>query len=160
MRHFPTDHAPTADIATRRCQTTAMLRLGRVHALVERRVRTLFEQAGLADITPAQSNVLMLLFNARRPLTAREITHEIGLSEPTVSRFLKALEAAGWVHRTPDPQDARARLVAPTDRAREALPRFIEVSNALLDEVFAGFDHDELSVLRGAIERITENLDG
>lgn len=159
MRHFPPDHAPTADLAVRRCQTTAMLRLGRVHALIEQRVRALFADVGL-DVTPAQSNVLMVLFQAKASLTAREIATQLGLSEPTVSRFLKALEAAGWVAREPDPQDARARLVTLTAQARDALPRFIQVSNTLLDAVFEGFSHDEMQVLAKAVARITDNLEG
>ena len=60
---------------------------------------------GLADVTPQQAAVLMVLFQARRPLTARELAEHQGVSQPTVGRFIKALEQQGWVTRDADPND-------------------------------------------------------
>lgn len=161
MRHFPPADAgpePPPDIPLRRCQVRAMLDLGRIHAVISRRAKALFEEQGLADITPAQANVLMVLFGEKAPMTARALHRRLGVSEVTVSRFVVTLEKRGWVQRRRDPNDARAMLVEPTGRAREALPRFIRVTNGLLDETFAGFERDELEVLAGAVRRLTANL--
>ena len=76
----------------------------------------------------------MVLFQGREPLTARELSRRMGYSGVTVSRFVKALAQAGWLERSPDPTDGRAYLLTPTAKARDALPRFIGVSNALLDD--------------------------
>ncbi len=135
-----------------------MLDLGRIHAVVQRRATTLFEEVGLEDITPTQSNILMLLFNAREPMTARQISRALGVAEPTVCRFIKALEGNGWISRRKDPGDARAMLVEPSEKARESLPQFIRVSNALLDQLFDGFTRDEVRKMVVNAQRMTENL--
>ncbi|MCA9709578.1 MAG: MarR family transcriptional regulator, partial [Myxococcales bacterium] len=121
------------DLELRRLQTEAYLNLGRIHRALERCVAALFVREGLADVTPQQAAVLMELFQARQPLTARELARRQALSQPTVGRFVRALEEQGWVTREADPADARAILIRPTRKARRALPRFIAVSNTLLD---------------------------
>ncbi len=155
---FLTDGRPAVDLGLRRAQSRAMLDLGRIHAVIQQRAAALFVEVGLDDITPAQSNVLMLLFEARRPMAAREIHRAMGVAEPTVCRFVKALEQNGWIERRRDPRDARVRLLEPSDKAREALPRFIRVSNALLDRLFDGFAREEIERMVGNAHRMTANL--
>lgn len=158
MRQFPPRAADAPDLGLRRQQTETLLSLALIHAVFEREVAGLFAAHDLDGITPAQSNVLMALFQARGPLTARAVTRRLGLSEATISRFVKALEAAGWVARQRDPDDARAMLIEATDKARAALPRFIAVSNTLLDRAFAGFSRDEIEWLGAAVARVTDNF--
>ena len=139
-------------------QTEAFLTFSRVHRLIEQRVAGLFVEAGLTDVTPQQGNALMVLFQEKRPLTARALAEHMGLSEVTVGRFVKALERAGWVVREPDPDDGRALLIRPTRKAYRALPRFIQVSNALLDRAFAGFSEAQVKRVIATGNRLQENL--
>lgn len=152
MRHFP------PDLQARKRQTGALLDLGRIQAIVERRVSALFAAHDLEGITPAQSNVLMLLFQSKAPLTARAIHRRLGVSEATISRFVQSLERNGWVERQRDPNDGRAWLIAPTTQAYSALPRFIQVSNLLLDQAFTGFDLNRLTALAEGVRDISRNL--
>jgi DNA-binding MarR family transcriptional regulator len=147
------------DLKKRRVQTDTFLEFARLTAIQHHRLRELFARAELGEITPQQSRALMVLFQARQPLTARELSRRMGCSEVTVSRFVKALVQAEWVERTPDPNDGRAYLLIPTAKAREALPRFVGVSNALLDQIFAGFSEAELAALESAMDRIRKNLE-
>ena len=150
---------PTAaELQLRRVQTEAYLDLMRIHREMERRTALLFEEVGLTDVTPAQASALIVLFQARGPMTARALALHLALSEVTVGRFVKALEEAGWVERESDPDDARAMLIRPTARAYRALPRFIQVSNALLDEAFAGFSADEVRKIARTTERLRRNI--
>jgi DNA-binding MarR family transcriptional regulator len=158
LKQFPDEARDGDDRALRRCQVEAMIAMGRIHAVVETRVRELFEAEGLDDITPAQSNALMVMFQARKPLTARELAAKLGVSEVTVSRFVKVLIGKQWVGRRRDPDDGRAWLLEPTARAREALPQFIRVSNALLDGAFGGFSRAEVVAFEQALQRLTANL--
>ena len=121
-----------AVIARRRVQAEAYLNLSRIQREIERRTQDLLAEQDLREVTPAQAGALMVLFQAKRPLRARELAGLLVLSEVTVGRFVHALHEAGWVRRDPDPADSRAVLVAPTPKAYRALPRFIAVSNALL----------------------------
>jgi DNA-binding MarR family transcriptional regulator len=149
--------ADADELARRRLQTEAFLTFARVHRLIEQRVAALFVQEGL-DVTPQQGNALMVLFQEKRSLTARALADLMSVSEVTVGRFVKALERDGWVKREAHPDDARARLLRPTRKAYRALPRFIRVSNALLDRAFATFSEPEVRRVVATGERVRENL--
>lgn len=149
-----------AVIARRRVQAEAYLNLSRIQREIERRTQDLLAEQDLREVTPAQAGALMVLFQAKRPLRARELAGLLVLSEVTVGRFVHALHEAGWVRRDPDPADSRAVLVAPTPKAYRALPRFIAVSNALLDEAFAGFSADEVATVARTTERLRRNIVG
>lgn len=150
---------PSKDLAFRRMQADAVLAMARIRRQSERRIAELLEAQDL-DISAAQAGAMMVLFQAREPMTARQLATEMAVSEVTIGRFVKVLETKEWVGRKPDPSDARAQLLLPTKKARAALPRFIKVSNAVLDETFAGFDKAELSALVSTIDRVRSNLDG
>ncbi len=149
---------PRSELVRRRRQTAAFQDLARIIRSMDRNVEALFVEAGIRDITPAQANALMVLFEARRPMTARRMAQALGLSEVTVGRFLKALETNGWVERRRDPEDCRAILASPTQGAHELLPRFIHVSNTIMDQAFAGLDATQREALFVAIRRVRENL--
>lgn len=161
MRHPHPDHPePGTDIGLRRLQTEALLDLNRIRLLSERRVEALLLEHDLQDITPAQANALMVLFQARTPLPAARLAEELAVSEVTVGRFLRALEASGWVERWRDPSDSRRVLVRPSERARRALPRFIAVSNAVLDQAFGCFDQESIEEIAVRVAMVRHNLGG
>ena len=147
-----------SELLRRRRQTGAFQDLARITRSMDRNVEAMFVEAGIRDITPAQANALMVLFEARHPMTARRLAAALSLSEVTVGRFLRALETNGWVERRRDPDDSRAILASPTQGAHELLPRFIHVSNTIMDQAFAGLDDAERESLFVAIRRVRENL--
>ncbi|MDC0715907.1 MarR family winged helix-turn-helix transcriptional regulator [Nannocystis bainbridge] len=148
-----------SELRLRRLQSEAYLNLSRIHRELERKVADLLVESGLQDVTPAQLGVLIHLFQERAPQTARQLANLMGLSEVTVGRFVRALEGVGWVERTSDPTDSRAILVRPTRRAYAALPKLLEVSNALLDRAFAGFSPQEIEAIARTTEMVRDNLD-
>lgn len=144
--------------ALRRAQAEAWLALGRVEQAMARRVAATFAAAGYDDITPAQAGVLMVLFQAGEPLTARQVAVALGRAEVTVGRFVGQLVANGWVDRSPDPTDARALRLRPTARAREQLPRFVALHNALVDAALRGLDQSTVEAFARALRHLEENL--
>ncbi len=149
----------TPDLERRRLQTRSLVDLARIRHASEGIVEELLRRHELDDITPAQANALMVLIDARRTLTAAELARELSLSEVTVGRFVRALEAGGWVERTPDPGDARALRLSATARTRAALPRFIQVSNALLDRAFEGLDEERVRLFCETLAEVRDRLD-
>ena len=150
--------ARRVDIALRRKQADAALELSRINREMERSVAQLLDQENLRDVTPAQANAMMILFQEKEPMTARRLARQMNLSEVTVGRFVRALEAAGWVTRSADPKDTRAILVKPSKKAYRALPRFLNVSNALLERAFAGLTKKEVEALGKLVERVRTNV--
>lgn len=147
-----------AQIALRRSQAEAALNLSRIQREIERRVQSLLERERLENVTPAQANALMILFQNKSAMTARQIAQQMNLSEVTVGRFVRALESGGWVVREPDPNDSRAILISPSRKAYRAFPRFLRVSNALLEDAFEGFSRKDIERLVSMTERLRENV--
>jgi DNA-binding MarR family transcriptional regulator len=150
--------ATRADIAARRKQADAALELSRINREIERRIQQLLEHEKLIDVTPAQANAMMILFQEKAPMTARQLARQMNLSEVTVGRFVRSLETAGWVGREADPKDTRAILVRPSSKAYRAFPRFLNVSNALLDVAFAGLTKKQVETLGRLVERVRMNV--
>jgi DNA-binding MarR family transcriptional regulator len=147
------------DLDLRRLQTQALVDLTRIRHAVERSVEQWLVEAGLEAVTPAQANALLVLFDARAPLRQAQLARALSLSEVTVGRFVKALEEGGWVERAKDPDDSRANRITPTRKAREALPRFIAVSNRVLDTAFAGVSDDAVVRVCRCIATMRANFD-
>ncbi len=76
------------------------------------RLRAAFAEAGLDGIRPAQSLAL---------LHASDLADRLRVSRQAVAQAVAALERHGYVTRTPDPADARARIIELTPRGRQAL---------------------------------------
>ncbi len=76
----------------------------------DRRVRDL-------GLTRSQWWVLTHLFR-KDGITQSELAETLELEKPSLGRLLDRLEAKGWVRRTPDPRDRRAKRVYLTDAAQ------------------------------------------
>lgn len=152
--------ATRAEIALRRLQAEALLNLSRVQRALERRIDELLRAQRLEKVTPAQANALIILFQEKHPLTARQLAGLMNLSEVTVGRFVRALEAGGWVVREADPADSRAILIQPSPKARRAFRRFLEVSNTVLEGSFVGIGRKDVLAMVELTGRVAANLAG
>ena len=83
---------------------------------------------------------------------------ELGVSEVTVSRMLKKMESDGWIERARDPRDGRAMLVQPTAFARAQFTRLVQVSNAVLDDVFGSLAREEQQALADMVGLVQASL--
>jgi DNA-binding MarR family transcriptional regulator len=150
--------ATESELRWRRFQTEAMLAFSRVHQLILLRTAQRLDGAEIEAITPARANALIVLFNARRPIQARQLADELGVSEVTVSRMLKKMESDGWIERARDPRDGRAMLVQPTSAARAQFNRLVQVSNAVLDDVFGVLDQEKQRSLAQMVGQVQDGL--
>ncbi len=148
----------TKQLNLRRLQTELHLGSARILRGMERRVNELFAEEGINDLTPAQANVLVVLFQHKQAIHARELAASLGVSEATVARFLRSLESAEWIGREPHPVDARALLIKLTPKAYRALPTLIRISNAMMDEFFAGFDLQSITQFANYTRQVLVNM--
>ena len=131
----------------------------RVLRSAKQRMEQHFENEGLSDVTPQQAKVLMLLFQEKRAVTGQFLSEKLAISAVTVSRFLRSLEENQWVERERDPKDARASLIRPTSKAYKALPRFIRISNDLMDEVFGHLPPEEFQRFAASVKQVQDQLE-
>ena len=138
-------------------QVEVYLTAARIVRAIDQRVTDGLAAQGL-DVTSAQVNVLVVLMQAQRPLTAVEIARVMALSEVTVGRLVRALADRGWVTREPDPADRRASRVAPTQRTYDEFPRFLEIVNNLSEQGWAGIGPGEVEATLDVQRRVWANL--
>ena len=105
----------------------------------------------------AHSRHLLRLLDQLAPVRSSELAEATGLSRPTVSRFLSALEQAGLVTSEPDPQDGRAALLSLTDHGRDRLERVAAASRESVRDVTAGFSVEELRTFTHLLSRLNDN---
>jgi DNA-binding MarR family transcriptional regulator len=98
---------------------------------MESRVFAALVEAGFDDFTLAQARVLQRLGPDGTRLT--ELAEAAQVTKQTASHLVDQLERTGYVRRTPDPTDARARLVRLAARGLAAL----RVADAVVGEVEA-----------------------
>ena len=91
-------------------------------------------------------------------LTQRELSHRVGLREPTTVIALNGLERSGLVVRRKSETDRRRAHVHLTDRARQLeavlMPEVAEVNRIAL----AGLSDAEVAILRKALTQVGRNL--
>jgi DNA-binding MarR family transcriptional regulator len=116
------------------------------HARVTRAISRDLAAAGLPDLS--WYDVLWALY--RRPLRVKELAEAVVLSPTAMSRFVDRVEKAGYVHRTPDPDDRRALQITITDEGRDLLRRMWPIYSRGIEEHFGG----QSESFRAALERM------
>jgi DNA-binding MarR family transcriptional regulator len=124
---------------------------------LEDRVFGALAEAGFDDVTPAQARVLQRVGPEGTRLT--ELAAAAQVTKQTAGFLVDQMERTGYVRRTPDPTDARARLVRLADRALAAKA----VADAAVAEVEAGWrahlGERRFRQLREALTRLREVTD-
>ena len=101
---------------TETLNTATLMFIG--HRAVEARVMAVLAASGADDITLAQSRLLQRL--DPRGIRLTDLAEQARVTKQTAGALVDQLERAGYVLRTADPSDARARLVTLSDKG-EAL---------------------------------------
>jgi DNA-binding MarR family transcriptional regulator len=86
---------------------------------MENRVFGELAAAGFGDVTPAQARVFQRIGPDGTRLS--DLAEQAQVTKQTAGVLVDALERAGYVRRTPDPTDARARLVRISERGEAAV---------------------------------------
>ena len=124
---------------------------------METRVFAALAAAGFDDVTVAQGRVMQRIGPDGTRLT--ELAAAAQVTKQTASFLVDQLERAGYVRRTADPTDARARLVHVAERGLAARP----VAEAAVAEVEqewrAHLGARRWSALRDALTRLRDITD-
>lgn len=111
--------------------------------------------AGFGDIRPAHS---LGVFRVIDPDGTRptELARRAGVTPQATAEFVRYLEQRGYVERTPDPADGRARLVVLTPRGQQAAAAareaFAEIEARWRDHI----GNHRLAELTGMLEELAQ----
>ena len=124
--------------------------------LHRQRAEDLLNQIGLHV---GQEMLLCALWE-KEGVTQTELGERLGVRPATVTNALRRLERNGLVRREPDPDDQRISRVFPTDKGRVLRVAVEEKWSELERITFAGFDSNEVEMLRSLLSRMYMNLEG
>jgi len=116
--------------------------------------------SGLAEgtaLTPTQRLALIELVDSG-PLRLGALAERIGATDPTASRAVDGLVAAGIVMRQADPHDRRAVLQLATETGREWVERRRREVAAALDEALERFSPADRTRLLRLLGKLNDEL--
>lgn len=94
-------------------------------------------------ISLAQFLTLDALSAAKHPIRMTELAESAGLAATELSRLVASLEDDGFLKRSSDPTDSRARLVSLTRTGTALAQRVHREATSDLRGVWTDFTHDE-----------------
>lgn len=124
---------------------------------MENRIFAALAQAGFDDFSPAQARVLQRIGPDGTRLT--ELAESAQVTKQTAGHLVDQLERTGYVRRTPDPTDARARLVRIAERGAAAQPVAAAAVAQVEDEWRAHLGERRWRQLREALTTLRETTD-
>lgn len=117
-------------------------------------VNARFSEFGLYE---GQHSMLMALW-MEDGLAQAELTRRLGVEPASVSKTVERMEAAGFVQRQPDPEDARANRIYLTDQGRALEQPVKQVLAEAEDRLLANMSLEEKLLLRRLVVQMRENL--
>ena len=111
-----------------------------------------FDDSGLA-----QGEYDVLLTVTRAPeMTARlrDVTANMLISQPSVSRLIDRMVNRGLVTKCPDPEDGRGALIRATEEGANAFRRVATVHGRSIAERMSSLTDDELRMLRELTDKL------
>ena len=117
-------------------------------------VNARFNEFGLYE---GQHSMLMALW-MEDGLAQAELTRRLGVEPASVSKTVERMEAAGFVQRRPDPEDARANRIYLTDQGRALEQPVKQVLAEAEDRLLANISLEEKLLLRRLVVQMRDNL--
>jgi MarR family transcriptional regulator for hemolysin len=88
----------------------------------------------------------------------RQLSEAIGVSEPTLTHHLNAMEADGLLVRRRDPDNRRNHIVELTEQGQASFARLRDAAVAFDRRLRDGFDPDDLVALAAFLDRLSGNV--
>ena len=103
----------------------------------------------------------VLLTLARHPgFTAAEITNRWAMDKMAISRAIQRLEGDGHISRDRNPSDRRSFRLSLTASGNALYQKILPAANKRYHEVVSCLTRDELSGLRGSLEKLIAHAEG
>ena len=146
-----------ADVVPEPDELNTGLLLFIAHRAMENRIFEALARAGFDDFTLAQARVMQRIGPDGTRLT--RLAEAAQVTKQTAGHLVDQLERTGYVRRTPDPTDARARLVRLAERGVAAQPVAAGVLAEVEDEWRAHLGERRWRQLREALTSLREITD-
>jgi DNA-binding MarR family transcriptional regulator len=123
----------------------------------EGRIHDAVRAAGYDDFTPAMARIGAQIAEEGSRVT--DLAERAGITKQSASVLVEQLERAGYVSRSPDPADARARLVMLAERGRGVQRVARREERAIEREWTRHLGADRMKTLRSALSELRSITD-
>ena len=135
-------------------------RLRMLNNLVKRHIDNSCTKKQIDDMTGTNGWIIAYMArNADHPVYQRDIEREFGITRSTTSKVIILMEKKGFIVRESATHDARLRELKLTERSRELVSMMGENANDTEKKLTEGFTDEELTALRGYIDRMIANME-
>ena len=117
-----------------------------------------FEQATLSQ---AEYDVLLTVTRgADMTARLRDVTSNMLISQPSVSRLVDRMAARGLISKCPDPEDGRGALVRATEQGAAAFRKVASLHGRAIAERMSLLSDEELAQLRDLTAKLRNHAPG
>jgi DNA-binding MarR family transcriptional regulator len=113
---------------------------------------------GMKGIVPAHGAVLNFLFRQSEPVPIKLLVRHIGRVKSTTTGIVSTLERHGYLFRQGCDQDARSVRIGLTEKGRDMLKDFEEISARLLERVYGNMSAEDRRQLAKLLAQVEANL--
>ena len=131
--------------------------VGRVAHALKLRVQEFLDEAGI-DLFAEEISILTVLAHFDGPERMKSLAEKLGRDATTVSRQVGRLEEAGFVKRSPCPDDRRATLVTISKTGVKLVERTIPLTLALRQRAMLGIPKQDAQAMVRSLSRMLRNL--
>jgi DNA-binding MarR family transcriptional regulator len=112
--------------------------IGRLHRMLRRRLGETLSPLGLT----LQQYTMLAVLGARGQLSNAQLAERAFVTPQTANEMVKAMEANGWIERSPDPTHGRVIQLRLTPSGQSVLASAHAVTARLEDEMLVAIDAD------------------
>ena len=108
-----------------------------------------------AQLTPSQIQALRHI-TYHTVMSQQELVEDMGVDKAAVTRLVAGLEELGYVTRTPDPKDRRAKLIRATESAMQVKDDVIALEEAYYEWLLDGLEPEERENFARYMDRLLQ----
>ena len=108
-----------------------------------------------AGLTPSQIQALRHI-TYHGTMSQQELVEDMGVDKAAVTRLVAGLEERGYVTRTADPKDGRAKLISATESAMQVKDDVVALEEAYYSWLLEGLTPEERACFAGIMERLLQ----
>ncbi|WP_261165368.1 MarR family winged helix-turn-helix transcriptional regulator [Microbacterium sp. Marseille-Q6965] len=143
-------------MADRRLAVEAWENLFRAQHEIFERLQADFDDAALSQ--PEYDVLLTVVRAPERTARLREVTANMLISQPSVSRLVDRMVTRGLVTKTADPEDGRGALVTATENGERAFRAIATRHGKHIADRMGALSTDELRTLKTLTQKLRDAL--
>ncbi len=118
--------------------------------------RIVDKNVGNTGLHHSQHRMLMVISDAP-DISQKELAQRMEITTAAVATGIKKLISDGYIERTDDERDARAKKLKLTAKGNDTVEKSKEMFEDIHRNIYKGFDESELKLLAQFLERMCHN---